>query len=68
MIRYMIFQVPYFQPFFAKDKLLLEMTVKKANLEDIFIELTEKGGKDNEASDTDTDNDNERTESEEAEK
>ncbi|NLM35969.1 MAG: ABC transporter ATP-binding protein [Clostridiales bacterium] len=57
-----------FSAFAAKDKLLLEMTVKKANLEDIFIELTEKGGKDNEASDTDTDNDNERTESEEAEK
>ena len=26
----------------AKDQTLLEMTLKKANLEDVFLELTEK--------------------------
>lgn len=55
-----------FSAFATKSKLLFEMTVKKANLEDIFIELTEKGSKDNEGSEKDTDH--EKTESEEADK
>lgn len=32
-----------FSAFAAKKKVLLEMTLKKANLEDVFIELTESG-------------------------
>ena len=31
-----------FHAFAAKDQTLLEMTLKKANLEDVFLELTEK--------------------------
>lgn len=30
-----------FQAFAKEGKVLLEMTLKKANLEDVFIELTE---------------------------
>lgn len=32
-----------FKAFVAKERVLLEMSLKKANLEDIFIELTESG-------------------------
>lgn len=39
-----------FSAFASKGKVLLEMTLKKANLEDVFIELTEKGIKDNDTS------------------
>ncbi|WP_163191829.1 ABC transporter ATP-binding protein [Clostridium thermarum] len=44
-----------FSAFAAKGKVLLEMTLKKANLEDVFIELTENSNKDNASSGSETD-------------
>ena len=44
-----------FSAFAAKGKVLLEMTLKKANLEDIFIELTENSADDNEPTESGTD-------------
>lgn len=44
-----------FSAFAAEGKVLLEMTLKKANLEDIFIELTENSADDMEPNESGTD-------------
>lgn len=53
-----------FYAFAARGKVLLEMTLKKANLEDVFLELTENSNKENEI--LEKDDDSEIIESEEA--
>ncbi|NLZ48248.1 MAG: ATP-binding cassette domain-containing protein [Clostridiales bacterium] len=53
-----------FNAFAARGKVLLEMTLKKANLEDVFLELTENSNKENEI--LEKDDDSEIIESEEA--
>jgi ABC-2 type transport system ATP-binding protein len=52
-----------FFAFAAKGKALLEMTLKKGNLEDVFIELTENGAADTESADAES-TDNESTDNE----